>query len=112
MLYLVYGQPQPINRGSRYGTHIHGIKNFIELLNAVNELEKLRHDYMSELAREQFSKNAHVQAEVELHNHRRGEIRKMMDNRVALLNSAGFVVKFETCVIEGYETIQRITITE
>lgn len=49
---------------------------------------------------------------MELHNHRRGEIRKLMDNRVALLNSVGFVVKFETCDIEGYETIQRITITD
>jgi len=87
-------------------------KNVLEILNVVNELEKFRHDYMSELACEQFCKNAHSQAEVELHNHRRGEIRKLMDNRVALLNSIGFVVKFETCVIEGYETIQRITITE
>lgn len=35
-------------------------KNVIEILNVVDELEKFRHDYMSELECEQFYKNAHL----------------------------------------------------
>lgn len=84
-------------------------KNVIEILNAVNELEKFRHDYMHELACEVREREPSIAA---LYNHRRGEIRKMMEHKANMLNSIGFVVKFETCVIEGLETISRITITE
>lgn len=84
-------------------------KNVIEIIGVLKELDKLRNEYMDELTREIREREPSL---ADLFNHRRGEIRKMMDNRANMLNSIGFVVKFETYVIEGYETIQRITIAE
>jgi len=84
-------------------------KNVIEIIGVLKELDKLRNEYMEALTREVREREPFL---ADLYNHRRGEIRKMMDNRANMLNSIGFVVKFETCVVEGYETIQRITITE
>lgn len=85
-------------------------KNVIEIIGVLKELDKLRNEYMHELDCETRHKNDPIMADH--YNHRRGEVRKIMDNRANMLNSIGFVVKFETCVVEGYETIQRITITE
>ena len=84
-------------------------KNVIEIISVLKELDKLRNEYMNELTLEVREKDPFFAT---VYNHRRGEIRKMMDRKANMLNSIGFVVKFETCVVEGYETIQRITITE
>ena len=83
-------------------------KNVIEIISVLKELDKLRNDYMDELNREVRERESSIAV---LYNHRRGEIRKMMDQKANMLNSIGFVVKFDTCVIEGYETIQKITMT-
>lgn len=83
-------------------------KNVIEIISVLKELDNLRNDYMEELNREAREKDPTF---VDFYNHRRGEIRKMMDHKANMLTSLGFVVKFETCVVEGYETIQKITMT-
>ena len=83
-------------------------KNVIEIISVLKELDTLRKEYMDELTCEVREREPSI---AELYNHRRGEIRKMMEHKANMLNSIGFVVKFETCVIEGYETIQQITMT-
>lgn len=83
-------------------------KNVIEIISVLKELDTLRNEYMDELTREVRERKPSIAG---LYNRRRGEIRKMMDHKANILNSIGFVVKFETCIIEGYETIQKITMT-
>lgn len=83
-------------------------KNVVEIISVLKELDNLRNEYMDELTREVREREPSI---AELYNRRRGEIRKMMEHKANMLNSIGFVVKFETCVIEGYETIQQITMT-
>lgn len=83
-------------------------KNVVGIISVLKELDNLRNDYMEELTREVREREPSL---ADLYNHRRGEIRKMMDHKANMLTSLGFVVKFETCVVEGYETIQKITMT-
>lgn len=83
-------------------------KNVIEIISVLKELDTLRNEYMDELTLEAREREPSI---AELYNHRRGEIRKMIEHKANMLNSIGFVVKFETCVVEGYKTIQKITMT-
>ena len=83
-------------------------KNVVEIISVLKELDNLRIEYMEELTREAREREPSL---ANLYNHRRGEIRKTMDHKADMLTNLGFVVKFETCIVEGFETIQKITMT-